>query len=595
MSHPHTSRPGVRRSRAALGAATVLAAALIVIPLVVVAGAPTARRTTAIPRASVVVQAPAASGARTSARPPADKSVDPLGPIDPSLTLDVSFVLRARSGLAQAAAATNDPHAPNYRRYLTPGEIADRYGPDPTDVTRAERVLRAAGLALTTPGRQGLLLEVRGTARQFETLLDVHILRYSSKNGRLAIAPDHAPRLAAVFGGTITGVLGLDTRTLLHTSVQMTPASPSSAQLAPGVTAYTPADLDSAYDIGPLHQAGLDGAGQTIALTEIDKVKPSDVQSYDEAFGISAPPLEVIKVNGGATSTSPEPALDIEGVHALAPHAQILVYESPPDLNSIARMLSQIVSDNRAQVISMSLGTCERGLDQSDTQGFLPSLDDAFQRAAAQGISVLVASGDSGAYDCQDNSLSVGAVASNPYVTAVGGTTLFLDHGVYGHEAGWEGPLEAAGSGGGVSIFNQRPSWQAGTGVGNAYSDGMRQVPDVSANADPLTGYLIYYATSGCQGDACWQVVGGTSAAAPLWASLILLANQRAAASHKPPLGFLDPALYQLGSGASATQVYHDITLGGNLYYQSTPSWDYSTGWGSPDGAKLVEALLALG
>ncbi|MGZ3664711.1 MAG: protease pro-enzyme activation domain-containing protein, partial [Ktedonobacterales bacterium] len=136
MSHPHTSRPGVRRSRAALGAATVLAAALIVIPLVVVAGAPTARRTTAIPRASVVVQAPAASGARTSARPPADKSVDPLGPIDPSLTLDVSFVLRARSGLAQAAAATNDPHAPNYRRYLTPGEIADRYGPDPTDVTR---------------------------------------------------------------------------------------------------------------------------------------------------------------------------------------------------------------------------------------------------------------------------------------------------------------------------------------------------------------------------------------------------------------------------------------------------------------------------
>ena len=355
----------------------------------------------------------------------------------------------------------------------------------------------------------------------------------------------------------------------------------------------TPTDLKNAYDLGPLYSSGLDGSGQTIALAEIDSFRQSDVQSYDQTFGISASQPQVIKVGKGPKGTSPEPVLDIEIVNAIAPKATVLVYESAEDLGSVATMLSQIVSDHKAQVLSISLGTCEVGLDPSTSDSFINTLNDTFQRANAEGMSVLVASGDNGAYDCADSNLSVGAVAANPYVTAVGGTALFLtSSGGYGHEAGWEGPLEGAGSGGGVSTIYSEPSWQTGPGVSNSYSDGMRQVPDVAAAADPLTGYAIYF-TDQCSGSDCWTIVGGTSAATPLWAGLILLANQLAAKQSKGPLGFLDPALYTLG--ATNSNVYHDVTIGGNLYYDASSTWDYTTGWGSPDGALLVPALLTAG
>jgi kumamolisin len=509
----------------------------------------------------------------------------------------VSFVLRARGDLSQRAAAAGDPLSPGYHQYLTPAQIAQQYGPDPADVARTAAVLRANGLDITAPTLDGVLLSAHGTVGRIEQLLGIHLIQYRDANGELSFAPDGAPHLPAAFGGAITGVLGLDTRTHMRTGVSL---APSTLRQAQGVAGFTPANLESAYDLGPLHQAGRDGSGQTIALAEIDTFNSADVQSYDQVFGISAPALQVIKVNGGATARSPEPVLDIEVVRAIAPRANVLVYESPEDLLSVARMLSQIVSDNRTKVISVRLGTCERGLDPSIAQSFLSSLNNTFQRAAAQGISALVASGDSGAYDCQDNALSVGALAANPYVTAVGGTALFLTGGRYASEAGWEGPLEAAGSGGGVSVLYKRPSWQSGSGVANQYSTGMRQVPDVSANADPLTGYLIYYTTHGCRGESCWQIMGGTSAGTPLWAALIVLANQQAQAGGKPPLGFLNPALYRLGAGGGATgsttgPVYHDVTRGGNLYYEATAGWDYCTGWGSPDGARLVSALLALG
>jgi kumamolisin len=132
--------------------------------------------------------------------------------------------------------------------------------------------------------------------------------------------------------------------------------------------------------------------------------------------------------------------------------------------------------------------------------------------------------------------------------------------------------------------------------VENIYSNGMRQVPDVSADADPLTGYAVYYSGNGCNTPSqCWQIVGGTSAATPLWASLVLLMNQLAEQQGQRPLGFLDQVLYQLETSSgtvTAPLPFHDVSIGGNLYYDATPGWDYSTGWGSPDGAVLAEYLL---
>jgi kumamolisin len=439
----------------------------------------------------------------------------------------------------------------------------------------------------------GLLATLSLSAGQVQTFFHVQLQRYRATDGRLYVAPSRPPQLPSQLAGLVVGVLGLDQRDVLGDDAVLT----QRAGKVSGVTGLGPADIERAYDLGPLHQAGLDGYNQTIALAEIGAFNLADIAAYDQEYHIIAPAPQVILVGGGAGTRSAEPALDVELVHAVAPHAHILVYEGGQDLRSVAQMISQIVSDDQAQVLSVSLGTCEAELDPRLATSFLASLDDSFKRASAEGMSVLVASGDYGAYDCQDSELSVGALAASPYVTSVGGTTLFLhSDGTYDYEAGWEGPLEEAGSGGGLSRLYLRPSWQAGPGVQNAYSNGMREVPDVALDADPLTGYAIYYGGIGCSSQ-CWQIVGGTSAATPLWASLVLLINQLAEEHGQHQLGFLNEALYQLGAeagteGITAPLPFHDVTIGGNLFYDATPGWDYSSGWGSPDGSVLAGDLL---
>jgi len=523
------------------------------------------------------------------------RSAGTLGPLAPGHSLALSLVLRgqAPADLQRLLTLISTPHSPEYRHYMTPAEIAQRFGASLEDKARIEGVLRAAGLPTPTYSADGLLANLCVTVGQADSFFDVQLESYRADDGRIYFAPESGLQVPAGFAGAVVGVLGLDQRNGLHSDAQLSPRN----QLASGVTGLGPSDIERAYDLGSLHQSGLDGYNQTIALAEIDTFNPSDIQAYDQQYNIIAPAVQVVSVDAGAQTNSPEPALDIELVQAVAPHAHILVYESPQDLLSVAQMVSQIVSDDQAQVLSMSLGTCEAQLDPSIANSFLTSLNDSFRRAAAEGMSILVASGDSGAFDCQDSQLSVGAVAASPFVTSVGGTTLFLHtDGSYNYEAGWEGPLEEAGGGGGLSALYQRPDWQTGPGVQNVYSDGMRQVPDVSADADPLTGYAVYYSDSGCS-EQCWQIVGGTSAATPLWASLVLLINQLVEQHGQRPLGFLDQLLYQLGTGAgnsiTAPLPFHDITIGGNLYYDATPGWDYSTGWGSPDGAVLAQDLLS--
>jgi subtilase family serine protease len=538
----------------------------------------------AAPRANKPAPSGASATPAVTAKPPAK-----VGPAAPETILSISLVLRGQSpdDFAAALKAIDDPASASYHHYLSAEQIAARFGATPADVARVTAALASDGMTAGTLASDRLLLGAQGTVARLDAFFSVEIDAYRDAEGTITYAPSVAPKLPAAFGGAVGGVLGLDTRPALHTGARLTPARPALS----GEAGLTPTDLEGAYDLGPLYSGGLDGSGQTIALAEIDSFRQSDVQSYDQTFNISASQPQVIKVGKGPKGTSPEPVLDIEIVNAIAPKATVLVYESAEDLGSVATMLSRIVSDHRAQVLSVSLGTCEVGLDPSTASSFISTLNDTFQRANAEGMSVLVASGDNGAYDCADSNLSVGAVAANPYVTAVGGTALFLNGSSgYGHEAGWEGPLEGAGSGGGVSTIYSRPSWQTGPGVSNSYSNGMRQAPDVAAAADPLTGYAIYYTDQGCSGNSCFTIVGGTSAATPLWAGLILLANQQASKQSKGPLGFLDPALYALG--ATNGGVYHDVTIGGNLYYNAGANWDYTTGWGSPDGALLVPALL---
>lgn len=535
------------------------------------------------PAASIPKRASACSIASRSTR---------LGPADPTRTLTISLVLEGRaSGLEDTLAALNDPTSPRYHQFLSPQEYARRFGTDSATVARLAAALRAAGLRVPTTSASAGLLNAVGSVGALNALFGMRLGDYCDAHGERYIAPDAPPHIPASLAG-VSGVLGLDTRSAIHTGSIALPRRPQVS----GVTGFGPTALERAYDLGPLRQMGLTGANQIVALAEIDRFRRSDVQAYDNTFGLRTGALTVKPVAGGATSSSPEPVLDIEVIHAIAPSASIDVYESPSDLGSVAQMFSRIVQDNHAQVISISLGACEKGIDPSSAKSFYTSVDNSFRQAIAQGMSILVASGDSGAYGCQDSNLSVQHPASSPYATAVGGTALFINSdGNYSREAGWEGPLETAGGGGGLSVVYQRPSWQDGPGVNNQFSNGARQVPDVAADADPLTGYSVYYSGGGCSGADCWHVVGGTSGAAPLWAGLVLLANQLSRSHGGKPLGLLNPLLYQLGSGARAGQLFHDVHIGGNLYYPATPGWDYSTGLGTPIGAPLVQALAGQG
>src|SRR5438094_5055159 len=227
-------------------------------------------------------------------------------------------------------------------------------------------------------------------------------------------------------------------------------------------------------------------------------------------------------------------------MHAVAPASPITGWEGPNTDPGVNATYNAIVTSNTTKSSSTSWGICE----PNTTQAEMTTLDNIFKQAAAQGQSFFAASGDYGAYDCGDKRLTVDSPANDPYITGTGGTALTLNtDGTYKSESSWAntGTFPATGSGGGLSSYFAKPSWQTGPGVANGYSNGKRQVPDVSLDADPRTGYSVYVTHNGVTG---WNVVGGTSAAAPLWAALTGVYNQYATASGKPNLGFANPTLY---------------------------------------------------
>jgi kumamolisin len=231
----------------------------------------------------------------------------------------------------------------------------------------------------------------------------------------------------------------------------------------------------------------------------------------------------------------------------------------------------------------------------------LQTLDTIFKQGAAQGISFFAASGDSGAYDCNDTNLAVDSPASDPYVTGVGGTNLQLNGPTYGSESVWSNPNsttrspKGAGGGGGLSNTFKLPSWQIGPGVQNSYSNGFREVPDVTGDADPASGYAMYctVTNAGCPSTG-WISVGGTSAAAPLCAGSTALINQYLQAQGKKAIGYANPALYALFNAHPQFPAFHDITTGNNLNYPAVTGYDLASGIGSPDVYNMARDFLSL-
>ena len=478
-------------------------------------------------------------------------------PADRQLNVAVPLKLRDTAGLDRFLADVADPHSPSYGHYLTPSQFADRFGPSRQAFDQVSAYLRARGLKVT--GTNGQAVDATGTTAQVTAAFATPIGRYD-RDGKRFFANDRNPVLPASIAGLVQGVSGLNDYAVRHHTVQ-NHAAPSG---------LGPAALRSIYDTNGI---GADGSGQTVALWEFDGYKKSDISTYDQQFGLGSPAPTTVPVDGANYDSSPgqgqaEVSLDIEIVQAMAPKAATLVYEAPNTDAGELDMANQIVKENKAQVVSISWGLCE----QDSTSSTMTSVDNAFKQGAAQGQSFFAASGDSGSKDCSrsDSGASVVAVdfpASSPNVTGVGGTTLTVgSNNSYGSETVWNNSIGSTG--GGVSKVFAAPSWQTGV-------NGKRTVPDVASDGDPNTGYSVY---TGGQ----WQVYGGTSCAAPMWAGWAALYNQKA----KARLGAGNAAIYGLKGNT-----FHDVTTGDNGDFKAGPGYDETTGWGSYDGARLFNAL----
>ncbi len=506
------------------------------------------------------------------------------------LRLSIGLQLRNTAELDSLLNAIDDPRSAQYHRYLTPAMFNLLFAPTPGQVRQVVSYLQSQGFTITAIASNNQLIDATGSVAQAQQAFNTRINNYWL-GGHTFYANATAPSLPAPLVPLVTSIGGLDNS--LHYQPHYRKLNTRSA--APG--GYTPDDLATAYDATPLQNAGFQGDGQAVALFELDGYQSGDVAQYFQAYDLGNPSITNVLVdgfNGSAGQAAIETELDIEVTAAMAPHARQIVYEGPNTTQGLNDTYNRIVTDHKAHIAVVSWGICEA----SSGPGELQTLDNIFKQAAAQGIAFFAASGDAGAYDCGDDNPAVDSPASDPYVTGVGGTNLQLSSGAYDYESVWSNSKsklrspKGAGSGGGISNTFKLPPWQSGPGVDNQYSNGNRQVPDVTADANPATGYSIYCTVmnAGCPSSG-WITVGGTSAAAPLWAGSMALINQYLRADGKARVGFANPTLYRLFNVQQAFPAFHDITDGTNLLYSATTGYDLASGLGSPDIYNIARDL----
>ena len=337
----------------------------------------------------------------------------------------------------------------------------------------------------------------------------------------------------------------------------------------PGLPPYVPSDIRKAYDFLPLYEQGIDGKGTSIVIIDAygDPRLSSDLSSFDSLASLPSPTLNTYYPNGVPSIRDSgwalETALDVEWSHAIAPAATIdLVIAPSSSVGYIFDAISYVASTlTNATVVSMSFGQSE---SQYPTVGpyTISATHQLFVTMVSHGTSIFASSGDSGANTCCDASYP----ASDPLVVAVGGTTLNLDS-----SASYVGEDVWSGSGAGSSATFGKPSWQQGLG------DSMRDIVDVSYDADPSTGVLVVQ-------NGSHFTVGGTSAGSPQWAGLTALTSQAASLR----FGSIASKLYDPKKQSS----YHDITTGTDGYFSARPGWDYPTGLGTPDANVFVSSFL---
>jgi kumamolisin len=517
-----------------------------------------------------------------------------VGTPHPKERIEVTLYVRPRSGITAMrgtlAADRLGAIMPGERRHMTREEFTAAYGEDPRDLARVADFAERHGLTVTevSPAKRSVVLS--GTVAAFCDAFGVSLATYEYWGGtyRGRVGMVHVP---AEFAEIVQGVFGLDNRPQAKphfrlfkeaSTDEISDDNKSSPQFT--TASFTPTQLGRLYNFPP----GLNGHGQCIAIIELGGgYRPHDLTAYFAQLGVREPNVKAMTVDGTHNHPTGNPngpdgavILDLEVAGALAPGAQFVVYFAPNTDRGFLDAIKAAIHDNhyRPSVISISWG----GPESSWTALALQACDQAFQEAAALGITVCCAAGDDGSSDgITDGYAHVDFPASSPYVLGCGGTRLETLNTAINREVVWNEGTMAGATGGGISEFFALPGFQKHVSVPPSVNPGSKQgrgVPDVAADADPATGYLLRV-------DRRQVIVGGTSAVAPLWAALIALINQRL--GH--PVGYLNPLLY---SGQIVnTGALHDIISGNNGAYQARRGWDPCTGWGTPNGTKLMEIL----
>lgn len=570
---------------------------------------------------------------RMAPRVPAGARMIGSVPASTRIDLSVSIAPRDETALTSFIAAASVPGTARYHQYLDGGQFAARFGPTAGTISAVESELRSLGIRATTLTGDHLFVNAVTTAETAESAFKVKLDRYRLSDGAVGFSNTDAPAVTGVLGSpAVLAILGMNDLThprplLVHARGAVdsrSVASHASRQIAPPVRgasgpqacaaaasaasanhSYTDTQIAEAYKMDSLYAEGHAGAAQTIALYELEPFSTTDLAAFQKCYGTSVKVTAINEDGGPGTGAgSGESILDIENIVALAPSAQILVYQAPGDLSdsqSVA-LYDDMVSPDNAEQLSTSWGLCELDEGASAVRAEYP----VFQEAAAYGETFYSAAGDDGSEDCLEdgtsnaNALSVDDPGSDPYVVSVGGLrlrSLTPTESVWNDHTTSDGGDGDGAGGGGVSADWEMPTWQIGAGVINKYSSHTvcgagtfyycREVPDVSADADPdLGGWVIYY-------EGQWQGgEGGTSAAAPLWAALTAVINSGCTTG---AVGFDAPRLYEVARTAGN---FTDVTSGNNDYtgthgvdYQASAGFDLASGLGSPIATGLANSL----
>jgi len=458
---------------------------------------------------------------------------------------------------------------------------------DPDDMQDVRTFAAAAGLDVAGVNLAARSIRLRGTAAAMSAAFGVDLgayetaeLRYRGRQGSIYLPEE--------LDGVVVAVLGLDnrptarahfriavapTQAAAHPDNAATAAAPAPPAAVP--TGYSPREIAAAYGF----PTDVNGSGQTVAIIELGGgFRTDDLTTYFSGLGLPTPTVEAVEVDGASNApgvdADGEVMLDIEVIGAVAPGVTMAVYFGPNTTDGFYDAIAAAVHDNarRPSVISISWGQAEAGWTPSQ----LDAYDALFADAGAAGISVYVASGDNGATDGDnDGGLHVDFPASSPSVAGCGGTKLTLDGTTITDEVVWnELSANEGATGGGISGHFSTPTYQVNAGL----PDEGRGVPDIAGNADPVTGYIVRVGGQN-------EVIGGTSAVAPLWAGLTALANQRNGGA----IGAPHVSLY------TTPTALRDITVGDNAGYSAATGWDACTGLGTPRGDLVVAAFASTG